>query len=151
MVFSQSEEDIGSYTGKHTLVINTSDAAPVRQRAYRTPHLRDTLREELRKMEEQGVIEPSSSPWASPVVLIKKKNGKVRFCCDYRSVIKLIKHDSYPLPRVEDLFQATQGSRYFTTLDQRSAYWAILVEEQSREVTAFLSSDYISGLDSLLG
>ena len=139
-VFSQSEEDIGSYTGKHRLVISTGDAQPVRQRAYRVPlHLRDDLRGELRKMEEQGVIEPSSSPWASPVVLVRKKNGKIRFCCDYRSVNKLIKHDSYPLPRVEDLLQVTQGSNFFSVLDQRSAYWAIPVEEQSREVTAFIT------------
>ena len=139
-VFSQSEEDIGHYRGEHQLTITTTGSAPVRQRAYRTPlHLRELLQKKLDTLQEQGVIEESTSPWASPVVLIKKKDGAVRFCCDYRAVNAVIKHDSYPLPRIEDLIQATRNARFYSVLDQRSAYWSVPIDTQSREVTAFIS------------
>ena len=139
-VFSQSEEDVGEYTGEHLMVIETCDNSPVRQRAYRTPiHQRAQLQEQLQSLEEQRLIEPSTSPWASPVVLVRKRNNQLRFCCDYRAVNTKVKHDSYPLPRVEDLIQATGGARYFSVLDQRAAYWAIPLDEESKEVTAFIT------------
>ena len=81
----------------------------------------------------------SHSPWASPIVLVKKKNGDMRFCCDYRAVNTVVKHDAYPLPRIEDLLEATSGSRYFSILDQTSAYWAIPLGPDSQEKTAFIT------------
>ena len=140
-VFSSSEDDIGEYTGDQVMVIETGNAEPVRQRAYRTPlHLRDQLQEKLKTLEEQGLIEQSTSPWASPVVLVKKRDSQqLRFCCDYRAVNEKVKHDAFPLPRVEDLIQATGGARYFSLLDQRAAYWAIPLDEKSKEVTAFIT------------
>ena len=139
-VFSQTSDDIGDYKGDHQLVIDTEGARPIRQRPYRTPlHLRDLLKGKIDSLQEQGVIEDSSSPWSSPVVMIRKKDGGVRFCCDYRAVNTVIKHDSYPLPKIEDLLHATRGSRVFSVLDQRSAYWAVPIAPGSREVTAFVS------------
>ena len=139
-VFSQSTEDIGAYKGSHQLVINTIGREPVRQRAYRTPlHLRGLLKEKLDILQGQGVIEDSTSPWSSPIVMIKKKDGGVRICCDYRAVNAVIKHDSYPLPRIEDLLHATRKARVYSVLDQRSAYWAVPIAPESREVTAFIS------------
>ena len=139
-VFSQSTEDIGAYKGSHQMVINTMGKEPVRQRGYRTPlHLRALLRESLDTLKGQGVIEDSTSPWASPVVMIRKKDGGIRICCDYRAVNAVIKHDSYPLPRIEDILHTTRKARVYTVLDQRAAYWAIPIAPESREVTAFIS------------
>ena len=137
-VFSSGPEEVGKYTGPHQLVIDTGGSRPIKQRAYQTPlHLRQQLQDQLNHLQDQGLIEQSASSWASPVVMVKKKDGGMRLCCDYRAVNQVIKHDSYPLPRMEDLLEATEGSNIFTVLDQRSAYWAIPVEEKSREVTAF--------------
>ena len=78
-------------------------------------------------MLEQGVIQPSSSPWASPIVLVKKKDGPFRFCVDYRKLSSVTKKDTHPLPRVDDLLDALAGSKYFSTLDLRAGYWQLSV------------------------
>ncbi|XP_043235570.1 uncharacterized protein LOC122388488 [Amphibalanus amphitrite] len=86
-VFSQSNEDIGRHVGDKVMSIDTGDAKPICQRAYRTPfHVRDEMKNKLEGMLQQGVVVESHSPWASPVVLVKKKNGDLRFCCDFRAV-----------------------------------------------------------------
>ena len=85
------------------------------------------------------MISPSSSPWASPVVLVRKKDGSHRFCVDYRNLNAVTKRDRYPLPRVDDLLDQMQKSQYFTTLDLSSDYWQIRVHEKSREKTAFVT------------
>lgn len=140
-VFAQAEDDVGEYHGPHQLTIDTGTAPPVKQKAYRTPvHLREELKMQLENLERKGLIEPSKSPWASPVVMVKKKQpGSWRLCVDYRTVNQKIKHDSYPLPRMENLLEAAAEAKVFTLLDQRAAYWAIPVEEASKEVTAFVT------------
>ncbi|CAK9799160.1 Retrovirus-related Pol polyprotein from transposon 297 [Anthophora plagiata] len=88
-------------------------------------------------MESQGVIEKSESPWSSPIVLVKKKDGSTRFCVDYRRLNSITKKDSYPLPRIEDTLDALVGSSWFSTVDLQSGYWQISMEEADREKTAF--------------
>ena len=90
-------------------------------------------------MLEQGVIKSSSSPWASPIVLVKKKDGKYRFCVDYRKLNQVTKKDAHPLPRIDDLLNALHGSKYFSTLDLRSGNWEISVDPQDQEKTAFVT------------
>ena len=68
-------------------------------------------------MLEQGVIQQSTSPWASPIVLVKKKDGNFRFCVDYRKLNAVTKWDALPLPRIDDLLDSLQGSTMFSTLD----------------------------------
>ena len=92
-------------------------------------------------MLEQGVIQPSSSPWASPIVLVKKKDGPFRFCVDYRKLSSVTKKDTHPLPRVDDLLDALAGSKYFSTLDLRAGYWQLSVAPEDREKTAFVTPD----------
>jgi len=88
-------------------------------------------------MEKQGVICPSSSPWASPVVLVPKKNGQLRFCIDYRRLNAITKKDIYPLPRIDDTLDQLGKAKYFTSLDLASGYWQVTLDERSRQKSAF--------------
>ncbi|CAK1594186.1 unnamed protein product [Parnassius mnemosyne] len=101
-VFSLNEADIGK-TGLVQHKINTGEELPIRQRPRRLPVAREKeLETMIEGMVKDGVIEPSSSPWCSPVVLLKKKDGSMRFCVDYRRLNDVTKKDSYPLPRIDD-------------------------------------------------
>ncbi len=85
------------------------------------------------------VIRPSQSPWASPVVLVGKKDGSVRFCVDYRKLNLLTKKDVYPLPRIDDSLSALGAKQVYTTLDLTSGYWQIPIAEEDKEKTAFVT------------
>ena len=136
-VFSSGKSDLGR-TDKIYHQINTGEAAPICQTPRRLPfHSRQQVAEMLEEMERQGVIESSSSPWASPIVLVKKKDGSLRFCVDYRKLNKVTTRDSYPLPRVDDILDSLHGAEWFTTLDLRSGYWQVEVEPSDRPKTAF--------------
>ncbi|GBL83266.1 Retrovirus-related Pol polyprotein from transposon 297, partial [Araneus ventricosus] len=91
----------------------------------------------VKEMVDNGIIEESSGPWASPIVLVKKKDGSTRFCVDYRKLNEITKKDSYPLPRIDDTLDALNGSQWFTTLDLKSGYWQVEVRPEDREKTAF--------------
>lgn len=118
--------------------INTGDAIPIRQPPRRVPFSKNQEVEEmLENMISEGVIEPSTSPWASPVVLVKKKDGSTRFCVDYRKLNDVTKKDSYPLPRIDDSLDALTGSKWFSTLDLKSGYWQVGLATEDKEKTAF--------------
>ena len=88
-------------------------------------------------MLSRGVIRPSSSPWSSPVVMVRKKNGSWRFCIDYRELNAVTHQDAYPLPRIDATLESLAGSTLFTTLDLASGYWQVEIEEDDKEKTAF--------------
>ena len=92
---------------------------------------------EVQKMLEQGVIQHSTSPWSSPVVMVRKKDGSRRFCVDYRKVNAAIRQDAYPLFMIDATLDSLAGSVYFTTLDLTSGYWQVKLEETAKETTAF--------------
>jgi hypothetical protein len=85
----------------------------------------------------RGVIEDSDSPWSSPVVLVRKKNGEHRFCVDYRKLNDITRIDCFPLPRIGDTLDTLAGAKWFSTLDLRSGYWQVDVHADDREKTAF--------------
>ena len=91
-------------------------------------------------MKERGVIQPSRSAWASPILLADKANGKVRFCIDFRRLNKVTKQDSYPLPDMAKVLTLLNGSSYFLTIDLTDAFWSILVKDSDIEKTAFTSA-----------
>lgn len=136
-VFSKHSEDRGRTSIiKHR--IRTGDATPVKQRAYRvTPEQRVEIQTQVEKLLKADVIEESYSPWAAPVVLVRKKNGTWRFCLDYRKLNVVTIKDSHPLPRVDDALDALSGSAWFSTMDLQHGYWQVELDEKDREKTAF--------------
>ena len=136
-LFSQGPQDLGQ-TDLVEHHIDTENARPLRQAPRRLPLVkRNEAERAVQQMEQQGLIEPSSSPWSSPVVLVKKKDGTFRFCVDYRRFNEVTRKDSYPLPRIDDTLEAMAGMKWFSTLDLRSGYWQVRLDEKSKEKTAF--------------
>ncbi|GFU00556.1 retrovirus-related Pol polyprotein from transposon 17.6 [Trichonephila clavipes] len=138
-VFSRNSSDIG-----HTTVtqhrIDTADHPPIKQHPRRLPFAKqEEVGILLREMQENDIIEPSSSPWASPIVLVRKKDGSTRFCVDYRKLNDVTKKDSYPLPRIDDTLDTLSGHKWFSTLDLKSGYWQVEIHPEDREKTAFTS------------
>ena len=112
--------------------------APIKQRYRpRNPAMQAIIDQEVAEMEKEGIIEPSNSAWSSPVVIVKKKNGKARFCIDFRKVNEVTEKDAYPLPQVTATLDKLRGARYLTTLDLKSGYWQVPLTPDSRPVTAF--------------
>ncbi|UYV74416.1 hypothetical protein LAZ67_11003491, partial [Cordylochernes scorpioides] len=122
--------------------IDTSDSRPIKQRPYRvSPVERRAIQSEVDKMIKMGIVQPSESPWSSPVVLVKKKDGSWRFCVDYRKLNKVTKKDVYPLPRNDDVLDSLTGAKFFSSMDLRTGYWQIEIDEEDREKTAFITPD----------
>ncbi len=118
--------------------IPTGDAQPRKQPLRRMLFaVRRDVARQLEDMQRFGVIQPSSSPWASPIVLVRKKDGTLRICVDYRSLNSVTKADTFPLPRIDDLLDQLSQARYFSSIDLASGYWEIKVHPNSQEKTAF--------------
>ena len=140
-VFAFNPNDLGR-AGAVTHKINTGDSPPIRQRVRRIPqYRREEAKQLLQGMLKRDVVQPSDSPWASPIVLVRKKNGAIRFCIDYRKVNAVTRKDAYPLPRIDDTLDTLSGSKLFSTLDLASGYWQVEVEPQDREKTAFCTPE----------
>lgn len=130
--------------GRTTLAehrIDTGTARPIRQQPYRLPYAhRPTVEQELVKMEAAGIITPSNSQWASPVVLVPKKDGTMRMCVDYRKLNSVSAADAYPMPRIDELIDRLAGAKYVSTLDLTRGYWQVPVAPESQSKTAFTTS-----------
>ena len=101
------------------------------------PSMYEEVQKHLQEMLALDAIRVSQSPYASPVVLIRKPNGKIRFCIDFRKLNSRTKKDAYALPRISEMFDSLHGARWFSCLDIKSAYWQVEVEEADKEKTAF--------------
>ncbi|GBM30716.1 Transposon Ty3-I Gag-Pol polyprotein [Araneus ventricosus] len=138
--FNRASKNHGNTTVKHK--INTGDSLPIKHRPYRVSAAeRAVIKTEVQKMLKEDVINSSESPWSSPVVLVKKKNGEWRFCVDYRRLNKVTKKDLYPLPRIDDALDYLAGARIFSMMDLKSGYWQVELDDKDREKTAFVTPD----------
>ena len=138
-VFAASSFDLGR-TSIIQHKIDTGAARPIKQPPYRVSQTQKAeIEKQIETMLSQDVIKVSTSPWSSPVVLVKKKDGTTRFCVDYRKLNAVTRKDSYPLPRIDDALDALAGSKYFTTLDLQSGYHQVAMDSDSIEKTAFIS------------
>ena len=107
-------------------------AAPIARAPYRlAPTEMKELRTQLDELLAKGFIKPSSSPWGAPVLFVKKKDGSMRLCIDYRELNKVTIKNRYPLPRIDDLFDQLQGASYFSKIDLRSGYHQLKVRDEN--------------------
>ena len=138
-IFSKPDEPLGSTsTIKHK--INTVDDVPVVQPYRRIPpHLWEPVQKHLQDLKNKGIIKESCSDYASPIVIVKKKNGDLRICVDYRKLNLKVQRDSFPLPRIEESLDSLTNAKYFSTLDLTSAYHQIEVAEEDQKKTAFIT------------
>ena len=135
--FSNDDGSIGQ-TNLVQHGIDTRDQRPIKQAPRRIPeHYRGAVDELVNNMLDQGIIEESTSPWASPIVLVKKKDGSLRFCIDYRKLNAVTVKDAYPLPRIDDTITAFKEAKWFSTLDLTSGYWQVGLTEDARKKSAF--------------
>uniref|UniRef100_A0A3B1JJM2 Gypsy retrotransposon integrase-like protein 1 n=1 Tax=Astyanax mexicanus TaxID=7994 RepID=A0A3B1JJM2_ASTMX len=120
--------------------ITTNDNLPIRQKPYKVSiEKQQLIKEAIEDMQRRGIVRPSTSPWASPVVLVPKKEGGVRFCVDYRRMNSKTHLDAYPMPQVQEILESLHGAAIFSTLDLKSGYWQVGLEPDSIPKTAFIT------------
>lgn len=136
-VFPKTSMDLG-HTSEVRHKIELTDNAPFKEPVRRIPPaIYMEVKEHLQEMLDIGAIRESKSPWSSNVVIVRKKDGTIRFCIDFRRLNQRTKKDAYAIPRVEDTLHLLAGSRYFSKLDLKSGYWQVELEEEDKEKTAF--------------
>lgn len=142
--FLDRNKDVFSPNGKPVVnfehAIETGNNKPISVPPYRlSPMKTEILRREIDKMLREKIIEPCTSPWAAPVVMVQKKDGGVRVCVDYRQLNSVTIPDAYPLPRIDDLLHNAKPTPFMSTIDLRAGYWQISVKDDHRDKTAFVT------------
>lgn len=141
VVKSQFLDSEVSGLGKTTVLkhrIDVGSTTPIKQRYhFVSPAIQSILNAEVDSMLERGVIEESRSAWSSPVLVVKKANGKMRFCLDCRAVNKMTIKDAYPMPIIDGIFASLHETVFISSIDLKDAFWQIELDEESRDKTAF--------------
>ena len=138
-IFSLEKRDMGhTNTTKHKIVLKDPDTLPFKERFRRIPPPQlDEVREHLKLMLDTGVIRPSNSPWCNAVVLVRKKDGSLHFCIDFRKLNSLTVKDSHPLPCICETLESLAGAAHFSMFDMNSGFWQVPMDEESKQYTAF--------------
>ena len=144
-VFSRHDFDLGS-TNVVECSLDTGDSKPIKQAPRRLcPDAMKSADSLIQELLDKKLIVPSKSPWASPIVMVKKKNGSYRMCIDFRMTNFSLKSDGYPLPRVQSALDCLSKAKWFCSNDMTAGYWQIRMDENSREKTAFCHQNGPSG------
>ena len=123
---------------KHKFVLKDPDTPPFKERFHRIPPPQlDEVRAHLKMMLDAGVIRPSNSPWCNAVVLVRNKDGSLHFCINFRRLNSLTVKDSHPLPCICKTLESLAGTAHYTTIDMNSGFWQVLMDEKSKQYTAF--------------
>nr|CAI5836698.1 unnamed protein product [Callosobruchus analis] len=139
--FAENLSELG-FTNKCEMSIELSDTKPVTYRPYRLSiSERNKVREIVDDLLANKIIQESHSPYASPILLVKKKTGEMRMCVDYRALNAKTVKDCYPLPRIDDHLERLRGCQYFTSLDMASGYHQIPMAKDAVNKTAFITPD----------
>ena len=140
-VFDLTDAELG-----HTILvthrIDTGDTGPIKNPPHRaSPAKMPIIREEVQSMLDKGIVQPSKRPYSAPIVLQKKNDGSWRFFVDYRKLNEVTIKDAFPIPRIQQTFDALKGQKYFSSLDLASGYWQVPAAEEDRHMTAFVTPD----------
>lgn len=140
MLISQFPSVFSNKPGRTTVTehqVYVGDATPIHQRLYQIPYSwRAAVKQELDQMLAENIIQPSTSPWATPIVLVPKKDGEIQFCADYHKVNQVAQFDAYLMQQVE-MFKSMGTASIISTFDLSKGYWQIPMAADSREKTAF--------------
>jgi len=142
-IFATSDLDIGAYTGEDRMSIDTGDSPPVNIPPYRKSHTeRQVLREYIQKFLKLGIIEESTSNYASPILLVKKKEANsYRIVIDYRQLNSKTKDQIFPMPRLADIFDSLYKAQYFSKMDISNGFFNFFVKEEDKHKTSFVTID----------
>ena len=138
-IFSLEKYDMGHTNAtKHKIVLKDPDTPPFKERFRRIPPPQlDEVREHLKLMLDAGVVQLSNSPWCNAVVLVRKKDGSLWFCIDFRRLNALTVKDSHPLPRICETLESLAGAAHYSTFDLNSGFWQVPMDDASKQYTAF--------------
>ncbi|KAI2647664.1 Retrovirus-related Pol polyprotein from transposon 17.6 [Labeo rohita] len=138
---SQFSDVFSTRPGRTSIIehdIRTPPGVIVRQRPYRVPEARrQAIEDEIQEMLKLGIIEPSRSAWSSPIVMVPKPDGSLRFCNDFRRLNEVSEFDSYPMPHVDELLERLGRARFISTLDLTKGYWQVTLTKSAKPKTAF--------------
>ena len=113
---------------------------PIAKRPYRMPtNELAKMKKQIQELEQKGYVRPSTSPWGAPVLFVKKKDGSLRMCVDYRALNEATIKNKYPLPCIEDLFDQLKGAAVFSKIDLRSAYHQLKIRPSDVPKTTFVT------------
>ena len=138
-IFFLEKQDMGhTKAAEHKIVLKDPDTPPFKERFRRIPPPQlDEVRDHLKLMLDAGVIRPSNSPWCNAVVLVRKKDGSLRFCIDFRKLNSLTVKDSHPLPHICETLESLAGAAHYSTFDMNSGFWQVPMSPESKQYTAF--------------
>ena len=139
-IFSLEKHDMGhTKVTKHKIVLKDLGTPPFKEHFHRIPPPQlDEVREHLKLMLDAGVVQPSNSPWCYTVVLVRKKDGSLHFCIDFRRLNALTVKDSYPLSHICETLESLAGAAHYSTFDLNYGFWQVPMNEESKQYTAFM-------------
>ena len=145
-LFQPPDADPPNRSVKH-YIFTAPDSILAARPAYPLPHTKlQAMKTQMRELIDKGWVVPSSSPWASPILLVPKdQGGNLRLCIDFRDLNALTKKDRFPLPRIDDLLHRASTARVFSKIDLASGFHQIEVYHPHRELTAFILPETIDG------